>query len=91
MDEDEIVLLSFEEAIAEVRRWLEVDGADPEQVFTGFGDRVVRYKDLVPLLEERAPDAELLRFAISRGRAMRSPARRPRLWHIEPPTDAKAG
>jgi hypothetical protein len=76
MAEDEIELISTEDAVAEVRRWLEAEGVDPEGVFTAFGDRVIRYKDLIPLLQADADDAELLRFAISRGRAMRPPGRR---------------
>ncbi|RPJ53135.1 MAG: hypothetical protein EHM24_33305 [Acidobacteria bacterium] len=83
--EEEFPLLTTEEAVAEVRRWLAAEGADPEQIFTGFGDTVIRYKDLIPLLERGAPDAELLRFAISRGRAMRRPARGARLFQIQPP------
>ncbi len=73
----DIPLLSTDDAIAEVRRWLEADGLDPEQIFAAFGDSVIRYKDLIPLLEAGSPDAELLRFAISRGRALRPPRPRP--------------
>jgi hypothetical protein len=77
MPDDEIPLLSTDEAVAEVRRWLETGGVDPEQIFTAFGETVIRYKDLIPLLEAGSPDAELLRFAISRGRAMRPSRPRP--------------
>ena len=71
-DLDDIPLLSKEEAIAEVRRWLEVEKVDPERVFTQTGDQVIRYKDLVACLEQDTPDGKLLRFAISRGRSMRA-------------------
>ncbi len=71
MTDDEIKLVSKEEAIAEVRRWLEVEGVDPEAIFTAFADRVIRYKDLIAQVEEETPDGEMLRFAISRGRLMR--------------------
>lgn len=69
--QDEIILLSKEEAIAEVRRWLEVERVDPEKTFAAFGDTAFRYKDLIPLLEQGSPDGELLRYAISRGRVMK--------------------
>jgi len=71
-DLDGIPLVSKEEAIAEVRRWLEVEKVDPERVFTQTGDQVVRYGDLVAHLEQDTPDGTLLRFAISRGRVMKS-------------------
>ncbi len=71
-DRDDISLVSAEEAIAEVRRWLEVDKVDPERIFTQTGDQVIRYKDLIACLEQDTPDGKLLRFAISRGRVMRS-------------------
>ena len=71
----EIPLVSKDEAIAEVRRWLEVEKIDPERVFTAMGDQVVRYKDLVAHLERETPDGQLLRFAISRGRVMASERR----------------
>lgn len=67
----DIPLLSKEEAIAEVRRWLEVEGVDPEGVFAATGDQVIRFKDLIAILEEETADGNLLRFAISRGRTMR--------------------
>jgi hypothetical protein len=72
----EIPLVSKDEAIAEVRRWLEVEKVDPEGIFTAMGDQVVRYKDLVAHLERESPDGQLLRFAISRGRLMASERRR---------------
>ena len=70
-DSSEIPLVSMEEAIAEVRRWLEVEGMDPEAVFTATGDQTVRYKDLIAHLEQETPDGRLLRFAISRGRGIK--------------------
>ena len=70
-DSSEIPLVSTEEAIAEVRRWLDVEGVDPEDVFTATGGQTVRYKDLIPHLEQETPDGCLLRFAISRGRGMK--------------------
>lgn len=75
MSEEEIELISTEEAVAEVRRWLEKDGIDPEAVFTASGDSVIRYKDLIGHLEAGTPDGEMLRFAISRGRLIRRPPR----------------
>lgn len=69
---DEIRLLSKEEAIAEVRRWLEVERVDPERLFAAFGETTIRYKDLIHHLEQETPDGRLLLFAISRGRAMKS-------------------
>jgi len=71
-DFGDIPLVSKEEAIAEVRRWLEVEKVDPERVFTQMGDQAIRYKDLVACLEQDTPDGRLLRFAISRGRVMKS-------------------
>jgi hypothetical protein len=65
---DEIPLVTKEEAIAEVRRWLEVEQVDPEKIFAVFGDATIRYKDLVGHLEQETPDGKLLLFAISRGR-----------------------
>lgn len=69
---DGIPLVSTEEAIAEVRRWLEIEKVDPERVFTQMGDQVIRYRDLIVCLERDTPDGRLLRFAIARGRLMRS-------------------
>jgi len=68
--DDEIPLVTTDEAIAEVRRWLEVERVDPEGIFTALGETVIRYRDLIGLLEAGTPDGELLRFAISRGRLM---------------------
>lgn len=69
--EDEIPLLSKEEAIAEVRRWLEVEQVDPERIFADFGETTIRYKDLIHHLEQETPDGKLLLFAISRGLVMK--------------------
>lgn len=71
-DCDDIPLVSKEDAIAVVRRWLDAEKVDPERVFTQMGDRVIRYKDLVACLEQDTPDGTLLRFAIARGRVMKS-------------------
>ncbi len=68
----EIPLLTKEEAIAAVRRWLEVEKTDPEKIFAAFGDTTIRYKDLISHLEQDTPDGRLLLFAISRGRAMKT-------------------
>jgi hypothetical protein len=69
--QDEVVLLSRAEAIVEVRRWLGVEGADPEQVFIATGESTIRYRDLIPILEQETPDADLLCLAISRGKGMK--------------------
>ena len=70
-DSGEIPLLSMEEAIAEVRRWLDVEKVDPERIFSQMGDQIVRYKDLIYHLEQETPDGKLLRFSISRGRLIK--------------------
>lgn len=70
-ERDDIPLLSREEAIAEVRRWLEVEKVDPERIFAAFGETTIRYKDLIHHLEQETPDGKLLLFAISRGRIMK--------------------
>ena len=69
---DEVILLTKAEAIAEVRRWLEVDQVDPEKIFVAAGESTICYKDLIPHLEQETPDGKLLLFAISRGRGMRA-------------------
>lgn len=84
----DIPLLSKEEAIAEVRRWLDVEQVDPERIFSQMGDQIVRYKDLISHLEQETPDGKLLRFSISRGRVMkraRDPGMRTLLQIITPP------
>ena len=68
---DEIPLLTKAEAIAEVRRWLEVEKVDPEKIFADTGDAAIRYKDLIAHLEQETPDGKLLLFAISRGRLIK--------------------
>jgi hypothetical protein len=70
-DPDDIPLLTKDEAIAEVRRWLEVEQVDPEKIFAAFGETTIRYKDLIPHLEQDTPDGKLLLFAISRGHVMK--------------------
>lgn len=80
-DLDDISLVSREEAIAEVRRWLDTEKVDPERIFTQMGDQVIRYKDLIAYLEQDTPDGRLLRFAISRGRLMKTERSRA-LQHI---------
>jgi hypothetical protein len=68
---DEIPLLTKEEAIAEVRRWLEDERVDPERIFAASGETTIRYKDLIHHLEQETADGRLLLFAISRGRLMK--------------------
>lgn len=90
---EDIPLVSIAEAVAEVRRWLDVEKVDPEAVFTATGSQVIRYKDLVMHLEQETPDGRLLRFAISRGRVMsreREQDRRP-LLQITLPGPPKTG
>ena len=70
-DRDDIPLLTKDEAIAEVRRWLEVEKVDPEKIFAAFGETTIRYKELISHLEQETPDGKLLLFAISRGRVMK--------------------
>ena len=72
---DDIPLLSKNDAIAEVRRWLEEEQVDPEKIFAAFGETTIRYKDLLPHLEQETADGRLLRFAISRGRLMKQSRR----------------
>ena len=69
--DDEIPLLTREEAIAEVRRWLEIEQVEPERIFAASGETTIRYKDLIQHLEQETPDGKLLLFAISRGRFMK--------------------
>lgn len=83
--EEELPLVSVEEAVAEVRRWLEVEGVDPEQIFAMADARTIYYKDLIPLLEAGGEDSRLIRFAISRGRAIRHARGAPGLLRITPP------
>ena len=71
-DLDDIPQVTKEEAIAEVRRWLDVEKVDPDRIFTQMGDQVIRYGDLVARLEQDTLDGKLLRYAISRGRIMKT-------------------
>ena len=70
-DLNDVPLLSKAEAIAEVRRWLEVERVDPEGIFSASGEGTIRYKDLMDHLERETPDGKLLLFAISRGRLIK--------------------
>ena len=72
---DDIPLLSKNEAMAEVRRWLDEEQVDPEKIFAAFGETTIRYKDLLYHLEQETPDGRLLRLAISRGRLMKQSRR----------------
>jgi len=83
--EEDFPLVSVEEAVAEVRRWLEVERVDPEQIFAMADARMIYYKNLIPLLEAGGEDSRLLRFAISRGRAMRRARGTPGVLQIKPP------
>lgn len=81
MDSEEVdgtPLVSKEEAIAQVRRWLEAEKVDPEAIFSATGEQVLRYKDLIAHLEQDTPDGRILRFAISRGRVMKGDRARSR-------------
>ena len=70
-EEAEPPLLSKEEAIAEVKRWIELYKIDPDQIFARAGELVVRYGDLIPHLEQETDEGQLLLRAISRGRVIR--------------------
>lgn len=85
-EEEEVPILSREEAIAEVRRWLDVEKIDPEGIFTSFGDVTYRYKDLIPLLEQDTADSRILILAMSRGRLIRKKTAQDRelLWPMPP-------
>ncbi|MBI3002285.1 MAG: hypothetical protein HYY54_01390 [candidate division NC10 bacterium] len=82
--EEELPLVSVEEAVAEVRRWLDVERVDPEQVFAMADARMIYYKDLIPLLEAGGEESRLIRFAISRGRAIRQTRGAPGMLEITP-------
>jgi hypothetical protein len=49
-----------------------VEKVDPDRIFTQMGDQVIRYGDLVARLEQDTLDGKLLRYAISRGRIMKT-------------------
>ncbi len=89
LDSDDMPILSKEEAVLEVRHWLEVERIDPQRIFTQVGEETVRYKDLIPHLEGETPDGRLLLFAISRARLMR--ASRNRRMHGLLPIDDPPG
>ena len=70
-EEAEPPLLSKEEAIAEVNRWIEQHKIDPNQIFARTGELIVRYGDLIPHLEQETDEGRLLLRAISRGQVIR--------------------
>lgn len=74
-EEGEPPLLTKEEAIAEVKRWIDRYQIDQNQVFARIGELVVRYGDLIPYLEQETDEGRLLLRAISRGRAIRQQQR----------------
>ncbi len=90
-DENDVPLLSKEEAIAEVRRWLEVEQVDPERTFAASAESTIRYKDLIDHLERETPDGKLLRLAISRGRLIKEDRRQmlADILQIAPPPPPK--
>ena len=83
--EEDLPPVSVEEAVAEVRRWLEVERVDPEQIFAMADARMIYYKDLIPLLEAGGEDSRLIRFAIARGQAIRRARGAGGLFQIRPP------
>lgn len=76
-EEREPPLLTKEEAIAEVRRWIERYKINPNQIFARTGQQVIRYGDLIPHLEQETDEGRLLLRAISRGRVVRHQHRFP--------------
>lgn len=70
-EQTEPPLLTKEEAIAEVKRWIERYKIDPNQIFARTGKLAVRYGDLIPHLEQETDEGRLLLRAISRGRLIR--------------------
>jgi hypothetical protein len=74
-EEGEPPLLTKEEAIAEVKRWIERYTIDPNQIFARTGELVIRYGDLIPHLEQETDEGRLLLRAISRGRMVRQQQR----------------
>ena len=70
-EEGEPPLLTKEEAIAEVKRWIERHQIDPSQLFARIGELNIRYGDLIPHLEQETNEGRLLLRAISRGRVVR--------------------
>lgn len=63
--------ITKEEAVAEVRRWLEVDKVDPEQIFAMSAGVTLRYRDLIDHLERETEEGRLLLQAIAKGRVIR--------------------
>src|SRR5574337_96767 len=76
-EEGEPPLLTKEEAIAEVKRWIERYKIDPNQIFARTGEVIIRYGDLIPHLEQETDEGRLLIRAISRGRVVRQQRRFP--------------
>ena len=70
-EEGDLPLLTKEEAIAEVKRWIERYKIDPNQIFARTGELIIRYGDLIPHLEQETDEGRLLLQAISRGRVVR--------------------
>jgi len=70
-EEAEPPLLTKDQAIAEVKRWIERYKIDPNQIFARTAELVVRYGDLIPHLEQETDEGRLLLRAISRGRVIR--------------------
>lgn len=70
-EDGDLPLLTKEEAIAEVKRWIERYKIDPSQIFARTGDQIIRYGDLIPHLEQETDEGRLLLQAISRGRVVR--------------------
>jgi hypothetical protein len=70
-EEGDLPLLTKEEAIAEVKRWIERYKIDPSQIFARTGELTIRYGDLIPHLEQETVEGRLLLQAISRGRVVR--------------------
>ncbi len=70
-------LLSKEQAIAEVRRWIERYRIDPNQIFARAGHLIIRYGDLIPHLEQETDEGRLLLRAISRGQVIRKQREHP--------------
>jgi hypothetical protein len=73
----DVPLMSKEQAIAEVRRWIERYKIDPSQIFARAGHLIVRYGDLIPHLEQETDEGRLLLRAISRGQVIRKQREHP--------------
>jgi hypothetical protein len=70
-EDEEPPLLTKEEAIAEVNRWIDRYTIDQNQIFARIGELVICYRDLIPHLEQETDEGRLLLRAISRGRVVR--------------------